>query len=410
MSKEIETETEQEIEVDCKTYFATICNFKYNEINAKFNDLNITELKDICRENEIIGFSALKKYELINLIIKDYDKYRQLFCKFSFIELQNILTHNSFKIIGKNKKVSKDILIHIIVSSFFINNLFNPSIFNVLTPHNKNKFREYLAELLIDKKLDKDDLLAVVKKLRKVAINDVLDNGVCDLFNESEYNKLNDEYKDVINGKLVYTKAKKDKLRKTLDDKDIYYTAKAKQYELEQAYITDVFDKILAKIENNTINIETSNEKPTKIETPKIETPKEKIPKEKPTKIETPKVEIKPVEGILIKLVEESEPEPEPEPEPQITNQPKKRVALPKSVRDSVWNHYIGEDINKHRCLCCKKVLITNRQFDVGHVISVNDGGTHEINNLRPICFPCNHSMGTTNMIEFVKTYGYYIG
>ena len=93
-----------------------------------------------------------------------------------------------------------------------------------------------------------------------------------------------------------------------------------------------------------------------------------------------------------------------------LINQPKKRVALPKSVRDSVWNHYIGEDINKHRCLCCKKVLINNRQFDVGHVISVNDGGTHEINNLRPICFPCNHSMGTTNMIEFVKTYGYYIG
>ena len=309
MSKEIETETEQEIEVDCKTYFATICNFKYNEIKAKFNDLNITELKDICRENEIIGFSTLKKYELINLIIKEYNKYRQLFCKFSFVELQNILAHHLFKIIDKNEKVSKDILIHIIVSSFFINNLFNPSIFNVLTPHNKNKFREYLAELLIDKKLDKDDLLAVVKKLRKVAINDVLDNGVCDLFNESEYNKLNDEYKDVINGKLVYTKAKKDKLRKTLDDKDIYYTAKAKQYELEQAYITDVFDKILAKIENNTINIETSNEKPTKIETlkietPKIETPKEKIPKEKPTKIETQKVVIKPVEGKLIKLVE----------------------------------------------------------------------------------------------------------
>ena len=79
-------------------------------------------------------------------------------------------------------------------------------------------------------------------------------------------------------------------------------------------------------------------------------------------------------------------------------------------MRDSIWNHYIGEDINKHRCLCCKKVLITNRKFEVGHVISVKEGGTDEINNLRPICSPCNHSMGTKNMIEFVKTYGYYIG
>lgn len=375
MSKEIETEPE--IEIDYETYFTTICNLKYNEIKAKFNDLNISELKDICRENEIIGFSALKKYELINLIIKDYDKYRQIFCKFSLIELQNILTHTSFKIIDKNKKVSKDILIHIIVSSFFINNLFNQSIFNVLTPHNKNKFREYLAELLLDKdNLDKEDLLDVVNKLQDAALHD-LDDELNSAFNE--YDTLNVEYNNVINGKLVYTNAKKNRLKKILDEKYVYYEAKYREYSLYYDDIKEAFDIILAKIENNTINIET----------PKIETPK----------IETPKVVTKPVEGKLIK-----------EPESQITNQSKKRVALPKSVRDSVWNHYIGEDINKHRCLCCKKVLINNRQFDVGHVISVNDGGTHEINNLRPICFPCNHSMGTTNMIEFVKTYGYYIG
>lgn len=87
-----------------------------------------------------------------------------------------------------------------------------------------------------------------------------------------------------------------------------------------------------------------------------------------------------------------------------------RRRQLPSSVRDSVWNNYIGEDINKHRCLCCKKGIITNRYFHVGHVISVKNGGTDEINNLRPICPPCNHSMGTTNMVEFVKTYGYYVG
>ena len=110
------------------------------------------------------------------------------------------------------------------------------------------------------------------------------------------------------------------------------------------------------------------------------------------------------------KRIEEVEIPPKYE---ELINNPlpkKNRQTLPKSVRDSVWNHYIGEDINKHRCLCCKKVLINNRQFEVGHVLSVRDGGTDEINNLRPICSPCNHSMGTTNMIEFVKTYGYYIG
>ena len=89
---------------------------------------------------------------------------------------------------------------------------------------------------------------------------------------------------------------------------------------------------------------------------------------------------------------------------------PKKKQPIPKSVKTIVWDHYIGKHINSHRCLCCKKVLIEITNFDVGHVISEKDGGTLEINNLRPICAACNHSMGAMNMIEFVKKYGLYIG
>ena len=88
----------------------------------------------------------------------------------------------------------------------------------------------------------------------------------------------------------------------------------------------------------------------------------------------------------------------------------KKKQSIPKNVRIIVWNHYIGEDIIKHKCLCCKKVVISNTNFEVGHVISEKNNGTHEINNLRPICFACNHSMGTENMIDFVVKYGLYIG
>jgi hypothetical protein len=36
----------------------------------------------------------------------------------------------------------------------------------------------------------------------------------------------------------------------------------------------------------------------------------------------------------------------------------KKKQSIPKNVRVIVWNHYIGEDIIKHKCLCCKKVRI----------------------------------------------------
>lgn len=88
----------------------------------------------------------------------------------------------------------------------------------------------------------------------------------------------------------------------------------------------------------------------------------------------------------------------------------KKKQSIPKNVRMIVWNHYIGEDIIKHKCLCCKKVSISNTNFEVGHVLSEKNGGSHEINNLRPICFACNHSMGSENMIDFVVKFGLYIG
>lgn len=88
----------------------------------------------------------------------------------------------------------------------------------------------------------------------------------------------------------------------------------------------------------------------------------------------------------------------------------KKKQSIPKNVKVLVWNNYIGENIISHRCLCCKKSLINITSFDVGHVISEKDGGTLEIGNLRPICSACNSSMGTMNMIEYVKKYGLYIG
>lgn len=82
---------------------------------------------------------------------------------------------------------------------------------------------------------------------------------------------------------------------------------------------------------------------------------------------------------------------------------------IPKAVKSHIWDHYIGRHINEHRCLCCKKAYIRNMDFVTGHVISESNGGTLEINNLRPICAVCNNGMGQMNMIDYVKKYGYYI-
>jgi 5-methylcytosine-specific restriction endonuclease McrA len=83
---------------------------------------------------------------------------------------------------------------------------------------------------------------------------------------------------------------------------------------------------------------------------------------------------------------------------------------VPKGVRIDVWDHYIGSEIASHKCLCCKKTTISQSMFECGHVVSIKDGGTEEIENLRPICSKCNKSMSTQNMKEYVLKYGYLIG
>ena len=124
--------------------------------------------------------------------------------------------------------------------------------------------------------------------------------------------------------------------------------------------------------------------------------------------------EIKKKEEETKRLLEEEERKKAEEEQKRIEEEKKeakrKKQSIPKNVRIIVWNHYIGEDIIKHKCLCCKKVTISNTNFEVGHVLSEKNGGTHEINNLRPICFACNHSMGAENMIDFVVKFGLYIG
>ena len=87
----------------------------------------------------------------------------------------------------------------------------------------------------------------------------------------------------------------------------------------------------------------------------------------------------------------------------------KKKKVIPKNVKINIWNTYIDSNIQRHKCLCCKKSIISITEFHVGHVISEHNGGTLEINNLRPICSSCNYSMGTNNMVDYVVKYGYYI-
>ena len=83
-----------------------------------------------------------------------------------------------------------------------------------------------------------------------------------------------------------------------------------------------------------------------------------------------------------------------------------KRENIPQTLRFAVWEKYLGKN-NEGKCYCCKNTIISITNFDCGHIISNKDGGEIHINNLKPICGLCNSSMGTMNMNDFMKKYGF---
>lgn len=76
-------------------------------------------------------------------------------------------------------------------------------------------------------------------------------------------------------------------------------------------------------------------------------------------------------------------------------------------LRCEVWDKWIGTEFRLYKCICCSTKLITPGDFACGHVKSRNNGGSININNLRPICSSCNSSMGTQHMDEYRKIKGY---
>lgn len=75
-------------------------------------------------------------------------------------------------------------------------------------------------------------------------------------------------------------------------------------------------------------------------------------------------------------------------------------------LRIEVWKKYNGEQW-KGTCYtgCGREISIENHEC--GHITSRHNGGKVEIDNLRPICTPCNRRMRTTSMVDFIKEYKY---
>ena len=122
----------------------------------------------------------------------------------------------------------------------------------------------------------------------------------------------------------------------------------------------------------------------------------------------TPPSSPKPIEPIPPSSPKPIEPIPPPSPEPSIPKSQSiknKKIPIPIALKIQVWDKYIGLEIGKHKCLCCKKIDIIQMSFHCGHVIPECKGGKTILSNLKPICQTCNLSMGTKNMDEFMKIF-----
>ena len=84
-----------------------------------------------------------------------------------------------------------------------------------------------------------------------------------------------------------------------------------------------------------------------------------------------------------------------------------KKKPIPPALKIKVWNKYIGAEIGKTKCLCCKLHDIFQASFTCGHIISEHCGGELKVNNLKPICSSCNSSMGIKNMNDYIKEFGF---
>jgi len=80
-----------------------------------------------------------------------------------------------------------------------------------------------------------------------------------------------------------------------------------------------------------------------------------------------------------------------------------KRKKFSKNDRRNVWEFYFGNIIVSSNCPCCNKNIVRIDDFEMGHKISLRNGGSNNISNLIPLCSFCNKNMSSTNYDIFIK-------
>ena len=78
----------------------------------------------------------------------------------------------------------------------------------------------------------------------------------------------------------------------------------------------------------------------------------------------------------------------------------KKRISISKELQEKIWQEEFGACTSgKCTIFCCQNILSKNisNSWQCGHIISHNNGGLTTLDNLRPLCAPCNRLMNDTD-------------
>ena len=80
-------------------------------------------------------------------------------------------------------------------------------------------------------------------------------------------------------------------------------------------------------------------------------------------------------------------------------NKTNRKLKIPTALKRQVWIKFNKNSI-EGKCYVCERVIYSD-DFQAGHIESEYSGGKLHIDNLQPICKPCNTSCGTRNLNEF---------
>lgn len=84
------------------------------------------------------------------------------------------------------------------------------------------------------------------------------------------------------------------------------------------------------------------------------------------------------------------------------SNSATKLSAIPIGIKNQTWTTYIGK-VFETDCPICDINIINVFNYECAHVIAQSKGGQHTVDNLRPICSPCNKRMNNNDFYEWTQ-------